>query len=54
MKALKRVYGSKYMIYVDGAYYDQTWCRWLRTKHYVYDNEDKNIIKRYVQYINKG
>ncbi len=23
-------------------------------KHYVYDNEDKNIMKRDVQYINKG
>jgi len=38
----------------NGAhYYDQA-CRWLRIKHVVYNQEDKNVMERAVQYINKG
>jgi hypothetical protein len=34
-------------------YYDQA-CKWLKIRHYVYNQEDKNIMERAVQYINKG
>jgi transposase-like protein len=47
IKRLKKLYGSKYTIYTDGAhyYYNQA-CKWLRIKHIVYDQEDKNIMER--------
>ncbi len=32
--------------------YDQA-CRWLRIRHHVYDDNDKNVMERAVQYINK-
>jgi len=51
IKRLRRLYGSKYTVYTDGAYYDQA-CRWLRIKYNVYD-QDKNVMERAVQYINK-
>ncbi len=42
IKKLRRLYGNKYTIYTDGAdYYNQA-CRWLRIRHHVYDQEDKN------------
>ena len=50
---LRRLYGSKYTVCTDGAYYNQA-CRWLRIKHVVYNQEDKNVMERAVQYINKG
>jgi putative transposase len=55
IKRLKRLYGSKYTIYADGAsyyyyYYNQA-CRWLRIKHIVYDDNCKNIMERAIQYI---
>ena len=51
IKRLKKLYGSKYTICTDGAsYYDQA-CRWLRIRHHVYNQEDKNIMERAVQYI---
>jgi len=57
IKELRRLksYGNRYTVYTDGAhYYDQA-CRWLRIRHhYVYDQEDKNVMERAVQYINKG
>ena len=55
IKKLRRLYGSKYAVYTDGTdyYYDQA-CRWLRIKHVVYNQEDKNVMERAVQYINKG
>jgi transposase-like protein len=55
IKKLRRLYGSKYTICTDGAsyYYDQA-CKWLKIRHYVYDQEDKNVMERAVQYINKG
>ena len=54
-KKLRRLYGSKYTIYTDGAdYYHYQACRWLRIKHIVYDNEDKNVMEMAIQYINKG
>jgi transposase-like protein len=56
IKRLKKLYGSKYTIYTDGAsyYYNQA-CKWLRIKHIVYDNDNgKNIMERAIQYINKG
>jgi len=54
IKELKKLYGSKYTIYTDGADYYHQACRWLRIKHVVYNQEDKNVIERAVQYINKG
>jgi len=51
---LRRLYGNRYTIYTDGAYYYNQACRWLRIKHHhVYDREDKNIMERAGQYINK-
>ena len=46
------MYGSKYAVYTDGTdyYYDQA-CRWLRIKHVVYNQEDKNVMERAVQCI---
>jgi len=54
IKRLRRLYGNRYTICTDGAdhYYHQA-CRWLRIKHDVYDQEDKNIMERSIQYINK-
>ena len=54
IKELKKLYGSKYTIYTDGAYYYNQACRWLRIKHVVYDDNDKNVMERSIQYINKG
>ena len=51
IKKLKRLYGNKYTIYTDGADYYHLACRWLRIKHNVYDQEDKNIMERAGQYI---
>jgi len=51
IKRLRRLYGSKYTVYTDGAHYYNQACRWLRIKHVVYNQEDKNIIERAVQYI---
>jgi putative transposase len=52
IKRLKKLYGSKYTIYTDGAsyYYNQA-CKWLRIKHIVYDDNGKNIMERAIQYI---
>jgi len=50
IKELKKLYGSKYTIYTDGAHYYEA-CRWLRIKHHVYDQEDKNVMERSIQYI---
>ena len=30
IKRLRRLYGSKYKVYTDGAYYYNQACRWLR------------------------
>jgi hypothetical protein len=51
IKRLKKLYGSKYTIYTDGAsyYYNQA-CKWLRIKHIVYDDNCKNIMKSYTVY----
>jgi len=45
---------TDYTICTDGAdhYYHQA-CRWLRIKYDVYDQEDKNVMERSIQYINK-
>jgi putative transposase len=51
MKELRRLYGSKYTIYTDGAHYYNQVCRWLRIRHHVYDQEDKNVMERSIQYI---
>ncbi len=40
--------------YTDGAHYYNQACRWLRIKHIVYDDNDKNVMERAIQYINKG
>ncbi len=50
IKKLKKLYGIKYTIYTDDHYYNQA-CRWLRIRHDVYDQEDKNIMERSIQYI---
>jgi putative transposase len=45
IKKLRRLYGSKYTICTDGAhYYDQA-CKWLKIRHYLYDQEDKNVME---------
>jgi hypothetical protein len=51
IKRLKRLYGSKYTIYTDGAsyYYNQA-CKWLRIKHIVYNDNCKNIMESYTVY----
>jgi transposase-like protein len=51
IKGLKKLYGSKYTIYTDGAsyYYNQA-CKWLRIKHIVYDSNGKNIMESYTVY----
>jgi len=51
IKELKKLYGSKYTIYTDGAYYYNQAYRLLRIKHVVYNQEDKNVMERAVQYI---
>jgi putative transposase len=51
IKKLKKLYGSKYTIYTDGAHYYNQACRWLRIRHYVYNQEDKNTTERAIQYI---
>ena len=51
IEKLRRLYGSKYTVYTDGAYYYDQACRWLRIKHLVYDNKDKNMMERAIQYI---
>ena len=51
IKRLKRLYGSKYTIYTDGAHYYNQACRWLRIRHVVYDDKDKNVMERAIQYI---
>jgi putative transposase len=51
IKRLKKLYGSKYTIYTDGAHYYNQACRWLRIKHIVYDSNGKNIMERAIQYI---
>jgi len=48
---LRRLYGKRYTVYTDGAYYYNQACRWLRIKHDVYDQEDKNVMERAIQYI---
>jgi len=52
IKRLKRLYGNRYTIRTDVAdhYYHQA-CRWLRIKHVVYNQEDKNVMERAVQCI---
>jgi len=52
IKRLKKLYGSKYTIYTDGASYYNQACKWLRIKHIVYDDNCKNIMERTIQYIN--
>ena len=51
IKKLRRLYGSKYTVYTDGADYYHQACRWLRIRHHVYNQEDKNIMERVIQYI---
>ena len=51
IKRLKKLYGSKYTIYTDGAHYYNQACKWLRIKHIVYDSNGKNIMERAIQYI---
>ncbi len=38
-------------ICTDRAHYYNQACRWLRIKHIVYSQEDKNIMERSIQYI---
>jgi transposase-like protein len=47
IKRLKRLYGSKYTIYKDGAHYYNQAYKWLRIKHIVYDDNGKNIMDSY-------
>jgi len=51
IKRLRRLYGKRYTVYTDGAHYYNQACRWLRIKHVVYNQEDKNVMERAVQYI---
>jgi transposase-like protein len=44
---LKKLYGSKYIIYTDGAHYYNQACKWLSIKHIVYDDNCKNIMESY-------
>jgi transposase-like protein len=50
IKRLKKLYGSRYTIYTDGAHYYNQACKWLRIKHIVYDSNGKNIMDSYTVY----
>jgi putative transposase len=44
---------SRKAIYTDGARWYNDACKWLRLKHYVYDDDNglKNLMERFVQQI---
>jgi transposase-like protein len=49
-KQLRDRYGSRKIIYTDGARWYNYACKWLRLKHLVYNSELKNLMeKRFVQ-----
>jgi len=50
---LRGLYGNRYTLCTDGAYYYNQAYRWLMIKHNAYDQEDKNIMVRSIQHINK-
>jgi putative transposase len=49
-KRLRDSYGRK-PIFTDGARWYNEACRWLRLNHYVYDNDLKNLMERFIQHI---
>jgi putative transposase len=50
-RQLRNRYGSRKIIYTDGARWYNDACKWLRLKHHVYDTGLKNLMVRFVQQI---